>query len=256
MDLISSLKPRLRAAGIHFAASALFAAAASLLIFKLWYPSPFASIAGAFTLFTLLVSVDVMLGPALTAVVASPGKALHVLARDLAVIVAVQLAAFGYGVYTLALARPVALVFEVDLMRLVSAADIEPGALQAAPPALRQLSWAGPRLLAAAKPSEGDEQFRSIELGLAGIHLAMQPVYWRDYASQSTTAWRAARPVSKLVSHYPASAEQVAQVADSAGLPAEALRYLPLTSRHADWVTLIAPPDARVVGYLPLDGCF
>ena len=153
-----------------------------------------------------------------------------------------------------ALARPVALVFEVDLLRLVSAADIDPNSLAQAPPALRRLSWSGPRLIAAEKPLDGDEQFRSIELGLAGIHLAMQPVYWRDYASQRTTAWRAASPVSKLLSRYPASLEEVSRVAASAKLPTEGLRFLPLTSRHADWVALIAPPEARIVGYLPLDG--
>ena len=253
-DFVASAKPRLRAAAIHFVASAAFAGVASLVIFRVWYPPPFASIAGAFTLFTLLVGIDVVLGPALTAVVASRDKPKRVLARDLAVIVSVQLAAFAYGVHTLALARPVALVFEVDLMRLVSAADIDPNALDGAPLALRKLSWSGPRLMAAEKPADGDEQFRAIELGLAGIHLAMQPVYWRDYASQRTTAWQAASPVSKLLMRYPGSADEVAQIAASAKLSAEELRFLPLTSRHADWVALIAPPDARIVGYLPLDG--
>jgi hypothetical protein len=188
--------------------------------------------------------------------VASPGKAWRVFARDLTVIVCFQLAAFGYGIYTIALARPVALVFEVDLMRVVSAADIEPGSESNAPPPLRRLSWTGPVLMAAALPEEGDEKLKAIELGLAGIHLAMQPIYWRDYASQSSIAWKAARPAAKLVAQYPDAAADVTRVAESAGVPIASLRFMPVTSRHADWVALLTEPGAKVVGYLPLDGFF
>jgi hypothetical protein len=166
------------------------------------------------------------------------------------------LAAFGYGIHTIALARPVALVFEVDLMRVISAADIEPGSEAKAPQSMRHLSWTGPVLMAAALPPEGDEKIKAIELGLAGIHLAMQPVYWREYSSQTGQAWKAARPVAKLLSRYPDAAAEVQRVAGSAGGAIDALRFLPLTSRHADWVALLAAPDARVVGYLPLDGFF
>jgi len=34
------------------------------------------------------------------------------------------------------------------------------------------------------------------------------------------------------------------------------MRFLPMTSRHASGVALLAPPDARIVGYLPVDGFF
>ena len=55
---------RLAAAGLHLLASAAVAAAMALLIFRLWYPPPFNVIAGGATLFMLIVSVDVVLGPA------------------------------------------------------------------------------------------------------------------------------------------------------------------------------------------------
>lgn len=256
MAISESVTRRFRMASAHFGASVLVGAGASLLIFKLWYPAPFAGISGALSLFVLLVSVDVVLGPALTAVAAAPAKPKRVFVRDLMVIVLLQLAAFGYGIHTIALARPVALVFEVDLMRLISAADIEPGAEASAPPALRRLSWAGPVLMAAALPPEGDEKLKAIERALAGIHLAMQPVYWREYASQADRAWRVARPVANLISQYADAAADVRRVAGSAGVATESLRFLPLTSRHADWVVLLAAPDAHVVGYLPLNGFF
>src|SRR5882762_3071798 len=109
----SAIPLRLRAAATHLLASAVVAGIASLVVFKLWYPSPFSTVAGGSALFLILISVDVTLGPALTAVIASPGKPQTEFIRDLAVIVVVQFSAFAYGLYTMALARPVALAFEV-----------------------------------------------------------------------------------------------------------------------------------------------
>lgn len=249
-----SIRHRLLAALIHLGLSALVAALASVLVFFVWYPSPFAAIVGGTHLFLLLISVDVVMGPALTAVVASAGKPRRELRRDLCVIVALQVVAFGYGLHSMALARPVALAFEVSEFRVVTAAELEPTSLVAAPPGLRKLSWRGPKLLAAVKPTDPQELLRIVELGLAGIPLSAMPNYWRDYASQADAAWRVARPVTALVARYPTSVDALARIAKAAGQPATALRFLPLRARGVEWVALIAKPDALIVGYLPLDG--
>jgi hypothetical protein len=44
------------------------------------------------------------------------------------VIALVQVAALAYGVYVMSLARPVVTIFEVDRMRVISAAEIDPKA--------------------------------------------------------------------------------------------------------------------------------
>jgi len=253
---IQALRPRLRAAGLHLALSATVALIASLVVFLVWYPSPFAGIAGATHLFLLLVAVDVAMGPALTAVAVSPGKPRAELKRDLAVIVALQLAAFSYGIYTVALARPVALVFELDRMQLVSAADIDPESLAQAPVALRALPWSGPRLLAVVKPTDPTEQFNVIQLGLGGVALAALPRYWRDYPSQAVAAWNAARPASDLLKHYPNSVNDVARMAKAAGVGVPDLRFLPLQARRSESVMLLAAEGNKVVGFLPVEGWF
>lgn len=252
--LFFALKQRLRAAGLHLLASALVAALASLLVFTLWYPPPFSILAGGTHLFLLLVSVDVVMGPLLTFIAASGKKTRSELARDLAAIVTLQLAAFGYGLYTMALARPVAIAFEVDLMRVVSAADVDAAELAQAPLGLRELSWTGPRLIAAVKPLDAMEQMRTIELGLSGIQLSMMPRYWRDYASQRDAAWSAARPLEQVVSRYPQMRMPAAEIAEKAGRSIQALRFLPLVSRQANWIVVVSEPGATVAGYLPVDG--
>jgi len=250
-----ALNRRLRAAGIHLSISALVAAIASWVVFMVWYPSPLATIAGGASLFLILVGVDVVLGPALTAVVASPGKPRGELVRDLAVIVVIQAAAFGYGIYTMSLARPVAIAFEVDRLRVVTAADIEPTLLAEAAPEFRSLPWNGPRLLAAVKPTERDAALRSIDLGLAGIDLSMVPANWRDWATQRDAVWAKARPVAVLVKEHPQAAAELAAIASATGQNVDTLRFLPLVTRRASWVTILAP-DSTLVGHLPYDGFF
>jgi len=253
MSLSRSIRIRLRAAGIHFGASALVAVLASLLVFFLWYPAPYSSIAGGLSLFVLLVSVDVVLGPALTAVAASPAKPRREFLRDLSVIVVIQLIAFAYGMYTIAIARPVHMVFEIDRLRVVTAADVEEPGLREAPPALRALPWTGPTLIAAVKPIDPAEALRSVQLGLAGIDLAMVPRNWREMSAHAQAAWQAAKPLPQLLARYPHQAADAHAIAARIGQNPDSLRFLPLMSRHASWTAVIAGPQFRVVGYLPVD---
>jgi len=248
------VRSRFVSAGLHFLVSAAVAAVAAVVVFTVWYPAPFNLIAGGTALFLILVSVDVVLGPALTLVAASPGKRRREFRRDLAIIVAVQLAAFCYGVYTIALARPVFESFEVDRFRVVTAADIEADELAKAPPGLRALPWLGPELIAAVAPTDPQERLKSIELGMAGIDLSMIPSNWRPYESQKEAAWRAAKPISGLIARHPTIAADIEKAAAVQRKASAELRYLPLMSRQVSWVVLLAAPDARPIGYLPVDG--
>jgi hypothetical protein len=243
---------RLRAAGIHLGASIAAGAIACWLVFALWYAAPLAELAGGATLFAILVGVDLVMGPALTAVIANPRKSRRELTRDLAMIVLLQSAAFGYGIYTMAAARPVAIAFEVDLFRVVSAADVDETTLDLAPPALRKLSWTGPVMLMVVKPTQADEQFRSIELGLAGIPLAAMPRYWREYAPAAAQVVAACKPVAALLEKHPGQAAALAQMARRANLSVGDLKSATLLARRSEWVAVISPADARIVGYLPV----
>lgn len=245
---------RARLAGLHLIASLVVAGTAAFIVFAVWYPPPYAAIAGGLSLFLILISVDVVLGPVLTAVVADPQKPRRDLRRDIAVIVAVQLAGLAYGVHTIALSRPVHIVFEVDRMRVVTAADVDTDMLDEAPAGLQTLPWTGPTLIAAAKPTKPDDVLRAIELALGGFDISMFPRHWREYDSQRDAAWNAARPVADLIARYPEAARGVEAIAARSGVPSGQLRFLPLLSRHASWSTVVAPTDARVVGHLPWDG--
>jgi hypothetical protein len=247
---------RFVAAGLHFIVSASIAVIAAALIFTYWYPSPFGQMAGGISIFMLLVSVDVAIGPVLTAVVAAPKKSVRELGRDIVLIAVVQAVAFVYGIYAISLGRPVHLAFEVDHFRVLSAANVDPTTLPEAPAELRQLSWSGPTMIGAAKPLGAAEQLKAIDLALAGFDISMIPRNWRSYESQSGAAWNAARPLVNVVIKYPDASASVQALARKSGHAIDDLRFLPIISRQGNWIAVIALPDSSVVGYLPVDGFF
>lgn len=245
---------RTRAASLHFLASSGVALLSGLLVFLLWYPPPYATLAGGLTLFAMMIGIDVVLGPLLTALVANPSKPRKELQRDIGLIVLVQLLAFGYGMYTIALARPVHMVFEVDRLRVVSAADIDPDRLVKAPEVYRALPWTGPTLIATRKARTNEELMQSVDLGLQGVDLALQPDRWVDYAANASAVLQAARPAKLLTDNYPQALASVQAAAAQHGVALDTLRFLPLTSRQYTWAALVAQPDARIIGYVPVDG--
>ena len=256
MKLVATHSRRIVATAVHLLASACVAGIAALIVFGVWYPPPYSTIAAGLNLFLLLMSVDVVLGPALTAVAADPDKPARVFRRDLAVIVVLQLAGLAYGLYSISLARPVYLVFEVDRMRVVTAADVDETTLPEALPEFRSLPWTGPQLVAAVRPTKPDEVLRSIDLALGGVDISMRPSQWRDYVDQKDAVLRVAKPVAELQAKYPAAAPALASVAAKAGKPVSALRFLPVLARHSSTVVVIDPAGAGVLAYLPFDGFF
>jgi hypothetical protein len=247
---------RFTATAIHLLSSAAVSALAALLVFRVWYPWPFDQLAGGGGLFVLLMCVDVVIGPTLTLVIANPAKPRAELRRDLVIIVVLQIAAFAYGIYSVALARPVALSFEIDRFRLVVAAEIDDESLKRAPAGFDQLPWLGPRRVAALKPTDPAQQERAIALGMAGVDLSMQPSTWVDLSTRRQAAWAAARPVSVLASKYPQAGAELAKIADQAHVDPAAMRFLPLMSRRGSWVVILADSEPLLIGYLPLEGFF
>lgn len=250
----SALKRRFVAASWHLLISAVVAAFAAGLVFGLWYPGPYRFLSGGRELFVLVVSVDVVLGPLLTFAVFNLDKGWPHLRRDLAVIGVIQLAGLGYGLHTVYIARPVAMVFEVDRFRVVTATDVNVAELAEAPPEFRALPLTGPRLLSVRMPKEGAESNRSLSMALRGIDLSQRPPFWRPYDEARAAALARGRPVELLNRKYPDRTARFEATLAELGVPSAAARFLPVVAR-GDWVVIL---DARgdIAGFLQADGFF
>lgn len=240
---------------LHLAVSIFFATLVAAFGFTQWFTYPYSELIGGRELFILIVSVDVVCGPLLTLILISPAKSRREMVFDLSVVALIQLSALSYGLYTLSLARPVALVFEVDRFRAVTASEIAFTDLALAPPKFKSLSWTGPNILGIHPPKDAEDRLRSIDLSLQGIEPSMRPQWWQDYELSVPQVLAKAKAMDLLRRKHPAHSAQIDEVLSSAGLTDAGSLWLPLVGRKSsEWVVLLDAKTAQPKAYLPLDG--
>ncbi len=254
MIFSSRLRFATRYAGRHLLISLLIALAAAGVVFGLLYPSPYRIMLGVGSIFLLLLVVDVVCGPLLTLVVASPKKSRRERWLDFSLIGAIQLAALVYGMHSVWLARPAVLAFEVDRLVVVTANEIEPAELARAPEGLRRLPWWGVLQVGTRQAASSAEFMESVERGLAGISTAMQPNWWVPWSQGFADMGARAKPLTELMARRPQDAQALRDAAQAAGADPARLRYLPLTSSKVkEWVALL-DAELNIVGHAPVDG--
>jgi hypothetical protein len=251
-------RDRLRASGIHLGISLAIALAAAALVFGLWYPYPYREISGGRDLFMIVVAVDVVMGPLITLAIFNRAKPRAELRRDLAIVGLLQLAALGYGLWTVLQARPVYMAFEGDRFRVVHAVDVPAEWLPKAPEGLRQLPMAGPGLVGVRPFANNNEQAEAVLAELSGVFLGTRPDLWQPFAQSRERVLAASKPVTTLRQRYPAEASNIDQAlaaaadADRSVAP-DQWRVLPLVGRQLLWTAVIHPQTGEPVAYLPLD---
>jgi hypothetical protein len=252
MTISSSWKQRLRAAAIHFLLSCAVAACVALVPLHFWYPGVIGKIAGGQHLFLLILGVDVVMGPLLTLVVFNTLKPRRELVRDLTVIGLLQLSALVYGLHTLYIARPVAVVHEPGRFRVVAANDVRLEELASARPEYRELSLTGPLFLGTRASSSAEERLSSLDLALKGYDIGQRPSLWRPYSESRELVWSQALPLDELFKRYPSRATELTELLAQFQVTRQEGRYLPMVAR-GDWVVLLKA-NGDVAGYAPFDG--
>ncbi len=248
------LTGRLKAAAVHLGISLLLAGAIALLVFELWYPWPYRELSGGRDLFLLVISVDVVLGPLLTLVVFNLRKPAAELRRDIAVIALLQLAGLGYGLWTVQMARPMHLVFEIDRFRVVHRVDVPPELEAGAPAGIPVAPWAGPTPLSIRPFRNASEKMEFTMAALQGVHLGARPDLWEPYPAGRDRILAAAQPVAELKSRFPHHAAHIDEAVLQSGREPAALVALPMIARKAEaWTVLLDSSTAEIVGYFPLD---
>jgi hypothetical protein len=181
---------RLRAFGLHLVASAC---ALSVILGSLWlgwYRWPGWYLSGVLHVVAIVLMVDLALGPTLTLSVANPGKPRQVLARDIAVIVLVQVAALVYGAVTLWLGRPLYYTFSVDRLQIVQASDLEAAEIaraRQANPTLAPYWYSVPRWVWAPLPEDPREAAQIVNATLfGGPDVIAMPRYFRPWSAGRT----------------------------------------------------------------------
>ena len=228
---------RWQAAGIHLGLSATIGVLVLLAMLLVWYPGAYFAAAGGEGLLLILLGVDITLGPLLTLVVFNPRKRL--IRWDLSAIAALQLAALLYGVGVMFAARPVYLVFVVDIFEVVSAPQIDPAELAKAAPPYDSLPITGPRVVGALKPKDPQEAERILFLEVSGRSLAEFPQHYVAYSVTAPAAAKKGQPLDALRRNVPSSGRALDDVVRKSGHAADSLRFVPVKARFADLVAIV-----------------
>jgi hypothetical protein len=242
---------RWKAASIHFGISVVIATALFAAMLLVWYPHPYFHAAGGQKLLLLLIGVDVVIGPLLTLIVFDPRK--KNLKMDLAVIVALQLAALVYGASIMFNARPVFVAFAGDRFELVEANAISAADLELAKPAFRALPLTGPRVVGTRLPANPQDRERLAMAAMVGASIGIFPQHYVPYATVARDAVARGQPIAKLRTRNGEQAADIDAWVAASGKPEAELRYLPLAARHGDMTVIVAAASGDVLGVLPID---
>lgn len=248
------LKFALRWSFGHLLVSGLVALLSAMVVFGLWYPSPWRSMLGITGIFAVVVAADVICGPLLTLVLASPKKSNAERWLDMSLVATIQLIALAFGLWSVFSARPVILGFEVDRFVVVTANEIQIVTLKTAPEGLRQLPFAGVNQIGVRAARSNDELLQSLDASLQGAAPSMWPDWWRPYEDVRPAVVKKAQALGTLIESRPVHRATLINAAAATGLTVAELRFLPLTSsKRSDWVALLNA-SGSIVGYAPVDG--
>ena len=181
------MRSRLKAFGLHLLGSATVLALVLGALWLGWYRWPGWYLSSVLHVVGIVVMVDLVMGPTLTLIVASPDKPRRILARDVAVIVTVQLVALVYGTVTLWGGRPLYYAFSMNSLDCVQASDID---VSEAAVALRQNPtlaphwYSLPRWIWAPLPKDADEAMRIVNDASfgSGKDVIDMPRYFKPWA--------------------------------------------------------------------------
>jgi hypothetical protein len=243
-----------QAAGIHSLCSALVASLAAWVVFGIWYAYPYRELSGGRELFLLVVAVDVVCGPLLTLVLFNPKKPRKELWMDLSLVALIQLAALGYGMWTVWQARPLYLVHEVDRYKVISAPDVKAEELEALPANLKPQFWAGPHTVSIRPPKNAEEHNKVLfEAATGGRDYGARPEFYIPYDGEAALkSLLRAKPLAVFLQIQPDQSEAAQKLATDKKADITQWMYLPVIARQ-DWIAVL-DKQGQIQGFLKGEG--
>lgn len=240
---------RLRAFSRHLLLSLLVLAAVMALVRFAWFPGPYAEIADIWPICGLIAAIHLLPFPLLTALVYKPGK--KSLRFDLGVLALLQLAALGFGAWTLHSERPLYLVHAVDRFTVLAAKDLGSTTSTDFP----NTPWRGPLAVVALLPEDPEQLRRLTEETVfgRGPDIDRRPEFWSSYASSWRRILLEAEPLTTLLERRADQAELIIEAAESAPGEFSDFVVVPLIGKRADFSVIISRGDGVIRKVLPVD---
>jgi len=251
------MKFRFKALGLHVLGSSCLFLLALGCLYLGWYRWPGWYLAGALTIVAMMAGIDVVLGPLLTLIIANPSKSRRVLARDISVIVVVQLAAAGYGITTLWQGRPLYYTYSERFLEMVQATDLHAEQIalgQKLNPGLAPHWYSRPRWIYVPLPKDGklaDEIMTASIQG--GDDVIQMPRYYRPWQDGLPEMLKNLRVVGKMTEIGKRDKEVAAARMRDLGVAADQPIALPMLGRGKPLVAVIDPKTGTIRDLIRVD---
>lgn len=250
LTMVMKVKNRYQAFGIHFLISFFIVINFSYLVFAQWYPEPFFTAEGGWSVFRIIVIVDLVLGPVLTLIVFKVGK--KGLKFDLCVIATVQIVALAYGITILYQERPAYLAFSVDRFVVVSEHDIDRNKLKHPSLVNSKHNEEKPQLVFARLPEDPAERDKLTQEVFAGQpDLEYRAEYYESMEGNLENVMAKSKDIETLKNNPTVDKNKIDQFLkdhcqDGCG-------YFPLVGKKRDVLLAINKKNGRVAGGIDIN---
>ena len=230
----------------HLLISFFIALVVVVMVFLIWYPSPLATAVGVKHIFLMMLAIDVIVGPLLGLLVYKEGK--KTLKFDLGVIIALQISALCYGIYSIEQGRPAWLVFYADRFELIRKNDLLLENIDQVQTQFQQVSWVKPQF-ATIKITKNIQQHQNDMFTevMGGISLAQRPERYVDFVQAKSQLQQRAKNLKELNQY-----NDVKQVDRILSKYPQATGFVPLKANAVDMVVLINKEKGEVVKIVDL----
>lgn len=237
---------RLRAAVLHFCVCLLIAFCITIPLVFWLYPAPFFQASGGMNLLSIILAIDVVIGPVLTFLVFNREK--KSLRMDLWIIAGLQIAALVYGLYVTAMSRPVFMTYVVDRYEMVSAADVDDVEFQKAPNNLRKPQWGHPEIAYAEQPVDQEERSTIMFSAMNGVDLNRLFRYYKDAVLAKPKIVERAKAVTELNSYNdPIAVRKIISPYLNRNLA-----YVPVQGKRRDLTALVDAKTGQLIEVVDL----
>jgi hypothetical protein len=248
----SAMKFRLKAFSLHLLGSATVLTLILGTLYLGWYRWPGWYLADATQVVTVLIGVDLVIGPLMTFVIASSSKARHVLTRDIGIIVAVQVCALIYGATSLWNGRPLYYAFSENVLQMVQAYDIDSQESELARqqnPELAPHWYSLPRWIWAPLPPDPEERRKIITGAITGADdVISMPRYFKPWEQGSPSLRGQLKKVDDVAYFSPGEKKRLKERLKAAGFDANQLNTMPLTGRGKPLLAAFDLANLKIIG--------
>jgi hypothetical protein len=243
---------RLKAFSVHLISSASLLTLVLGSLYLGWYRWPGWHLTDVTRVVLVMVCVDVVLGPILTFIIANNNKSRRELARDIGIIIVVQLCALLYGSVSLWNGRPLYYAFSETMLQLVQAYDIDVAEAEAGRRQNSTLAphwYSLPRWIWAPLPQDSEESRNIVVSSITGgDDVISMPKYFKPWDDGLPSLRKQLKKVDDVAYFAKSEKAKLKDKMRAAGLPDDQLNTMPLTGRGHPLLAVFDPVTLRIAG--------